>query len=145
MSRTTEWDHECDCLHSCKTRLITHTVVTQRRSCQKWMADIHLCQCQCIPGLITEAENLIASVNVWHSVISLPEQCFAVGHTAAEIWGMFENRNNEFTEFFFPFPGLSHAAPLPQWLSLHCQVCEQMMPITHREERPRKPWCEKWR
>lgn len=41
---------ECDCLHSCKTRLITHTVTTQRKSCQNGMADFYLCRCQCIPG-----------------------------------------------------------------------------------------------
>lgn len=28
-------------------------------------------------------------MNVWHTVQSLPEQCLTVGHTAAEIWGIF--------------------------------------------------------
>lgn len=37
-------------IHSCKTCLITHTFMKQWKSCQNWMADVHFCRCQCIPG-----------------------------------------------------------------------------------------------
>lgn len=44
------WAEKCVAVYTCKSCLITHSAVTQWRSCQIWLADFHFCRCQCIPG-----------------------------------------------------------------------------------------------
>lgn len=80
--------------HVKPAKLQTLSWNNERAVITEWLTSISA-DVSAYQGLITEAatrgsENLIASVNVWHTVISLPEQCMSVWHNAAEIWGIFE-------------------------------------------------------
>lgn len=129
--------------------------MTQWKSCQKWTADFHFCRCQCIPGAHYRncdkwySENLIGGVNVWHTVISLAEQCFTVGRNAAEIWGMFQTGTRVLLFFCqdsvtrclahtATLTSLSGATPRPA----REQVMVTTHTVMHGEARRRKSWSD---